>query len=118
VGHAEAEQLRALNVKRGILLTMAEEGMIDEVRCLAEECYSTKGRTYFEYKLHPPGPWAPSDGHNPKLKRDGGQRLRDNTRLEHTRCNNLDFKRLEITDLTKRAEAVARWHAKYGSSPD
>ena len=52
------------------------------------------------------------DGHHPILKRDGGKRTRDNTRLEHVRCNNMDFKRHELPE-EKRAATVARWRKKY-----
>jgi len=104
-------QLRALGMRKGILLQMADEGEI-ELRCMVEPCYCPGGDSYFDFKLHPPGAWAPTDGHHPKRRMEGGQRTRDNSRLEHTRCNNLDHKRLEKPEK-ERAAAIAKWLQKY-----
>jgi hypothetical protein len=108
-----AEQLRSLGVK-GILVTMAETGALAELRCMMPECYCPEGRNHFDFKDHPPGPYAPTDDHHPTLKKDGGQRTLANTRLAHTRCNNLDYKRLILPE-GQRAAAVARWHRKYSA---
>jgi hypothetical protein len=43
---------------------------------------------------------------------EGGQQTRENIRLEHTRCNNLDHKRLEKPE-EERPAAVAKWLQKY-----
>jgi len=100
-------QLRALGVKRGILLVLADEGLL-ELRCTVKPCYCPYGDDYFDFKLHPPGPWAATDGHHQVRRMDGGERTRDNTTLEHTRCNNLDHKRIE-TPVDQQAEGVAKW---------
>lgn len=111
-----AEQLGDLGV-HGVLVQMAESGLIAELRCAMPECYSPDGRETFDLKTHPPGPWAPSVAHYPILKRDGGHLVPDNVRLSHILCNNLDHA-LDVLPEEKREAVVMRWRKKYteGSS--
>ena len=109
-----ADQLRALR-EHGVLVTMAESGLITELRCALDRedrCFCPLGPTHFDKKTHPPTNWAPSMDHYPKFKRDGGHRLPDNARLAHIRCNDLDFKWNELPE-ERRSAAVERWRKRY-----
>jgi hypothetical protein len=87
-----ADQLRALGVRRGVLVQMAQRGQIIELRCEMPKCYCHKGRGYFEPRSHPQrSVWAPSADHYPQLKADGGKLVAGNVRLAHVLCNQEDF---------------------------
>lgn len=84
----------------GILKEIAARGQILEVKCEMPKCYCPKGRTHFERKEHPPGPWAPSPDHYPTLRKDGGKLAAGNVRLAHVMCNREDYAwRVRITRL-------------------
>jgi hypothetical protein len=70
---------------------MAQRRQIVELRCEMPACYCHKGRAHFDRKSHPPGPWAPSADHYPRLKSDGGRLDPWNVRLAHVRCNQEDY---------------------------
>jgi hypothetical protein len=89
-GDLLAGQLRRLGV-RGVLVRMAERGQIIELRCEMLKCYCHKGRAHFDQKSHPPGPWAASADHYPRLKSDGGHLDPWNIRLAHVLCNREDY---------------------------
>jgi hypothetical protein len=86
-----AEQLRALGVRRGVLLQMAQRGQIIELRCEMPKCYCHKGRAYFEPRSTSRRNWAPSADHYPRLKADGGRLVPSNVRLAHVLCNQEDY---------------------------
>jgi hypothetical protein len=83
-------ELRKLGT-RGVLVQMARRGQIIELRCEMPKCYCPKGRGYFEPKLAPRTPWAPSADHYPRLKADGGHLVPWNVRLAHVQCNQEDY---------------------------
>jgi hypothetical protein len=89
-----AERLKALGVK-GILLLMAKNGQIHELRCEMPTCYCPNGREHFDPWPNPPyapgHEWSPNADHYPTLKMDGGQLRPWNVRLAHVFCNNTDF---------------------------
>ena len=70
---------------------MAQCRQIIELRCEMPTCYCHKGRAHFDRKSHPPGPWAPSADHYPRLKSDGGHLDPWNVRLAHVLCNREDY---------------------------
>jgi hypothetical protein len=88
-GQTAVEKLEALRV-RGILRQLAQDGQILDVRCEMPQCYSFRGRRYFE----PRGPysdWEPTADHYPRLKMHGGHLTPDNVRLGHRLCNRRDY---------------------------
>ena len=87
-----AGQLKDLGV-RGVLLKMAENGQIVQLKCEMPTCYCPKGRRQFQQRLPgiPLPEWAPNADHYPTLKRDKGHLVPWNVRLSHLRCNNQDF---------------------------
>ena len=89
-----AERLQALGVK-GVLVQMAKNGQILELRCEMPTCYCPTGREHFDPwpdPRHAPGhEWSPNADHHPTLKMDGGHLKPWNVRLAHVHCNNTDF---------------------------
>ena len=88
-GASVVERLKALGV-HGILLQLAKDGQIIDVRCEMPQCYCFRGRKYFD----PQGPysdWEPTADHYPRLKMHGGHRTADNVRLAHRLCNKRDY---------------------------
>jgi hypothetical protein len=83
------EQLEALGV-HGILLQLAQDGQIIDVRCEMPQCYCSRGRRYFDQKSQH-SDWSPTPDHYPKLKAHGGHLTADNIRLAHLRCNQRDY---------------------------
>jgi hypothetical protein len=79
---------------------------------MIERCYCPDGRASFDPQVHPPGPWAPSHDHYPQLKKDGGHRTPENSRLGHILCNNLDYAWCNLP-VEKQDAAEARWRRKY-----
>jgi hypothetical protein len=90
MGSDVAEQLRALGV-RGILVQIAQDGQLIELRCEMPQCYCPKGRGQFDRKSVPMTKWAPNPDHYPRLKVHGGHLTPDNVRLAHVYCNNTDY---------------------------
>jgi hypothetical protein len=90
MGDTTADQLRARGVS-GVLVQMAQQGQLIELRCEMPACYCPKGRGYFEAKSTPPPDWAPSPDHYPRLKADGGHLVPWNVRLAHVLCNREDY---------------------------
>ena len=87
-----ADQLRALGVRRGVLVRMAQSGQIIELRCEMPKCYCHKGRRHFDPRTHPQrSNWALSADHYPQLQADGGKLVPWNVRLGHVLCNQEDF---------------------------
>lgn len=101
-----ADQLRALGV-RGVLVQMAEEGQLLELRCEMPSCYYFKGRGSFEPRSTPLSAWAPNPDHYPILKSAGGKLVPENVRLAHVRCNNHDYGwRTRIKTLLARGKSI------------
>ena len=116
-----AETLERLGV-RGILLQLARNGQLIDVRCEMPQCYCFKGRKHFE----PRGPysdWEPTADHYPRLKTHGGHLTPDNVRLAHRLCNRRDYgwrmkinmmlgKRMSLEEIAEQlnAESVPAIH--------
>jgi hypothetical protein len=88
-GASAVEQLKALGV-HGILLQLAKDGQIIDVRCEMPQCYCFRGRGYFDPKA-PHSDWSPTPDHYPRLKAHGGHLAADNVRLAHLFCNAHDY---------------------------
>ncbi len=88
-GETPVEKLERLRV-RGILWQLAQDGQIIDVRCEMPQCYSVRGRRYFEERSAG-SPWEPTADHYPKLKMHGGHLTSDNVRLAHRLCNQRDY---------------------------
>lgn len=87
-----ADQLRNLGVK-GVLVRMAENGQLLELKCEMPQCYHHKGRREFDQLTPERTMWAPSRDHYPILKSAGGKLVAENVRLSHTECNQRDYTR-------------------------
>jgi len=91
-----AERLKALGV-RGVLVQMAENEQILELKCEMPTCYCEHpdGRKHFDLwpdpRYAPENKWSPNADHYPTLKMDGGKLKPWNVRLAHVFCNNMDF---------------------------
>jgi hypothetical protein len=79
-GDALATQLEELGVK-GVLVRMARNGQILELKCEMPTCYCPKGPKHFDpwpkVRYAPERAWAPNADHYPTLKRDGGSLSRE-----------------------------------------
>ena len=83
------EKLEALGV-RGILLQLARNGQLIDVRCEMPQCYCFQGRRYFDPR--PTGSdWEPTADHYPRLKMHEGHLTPGNVRLAHRLCNRRDY---------------------------
>jgi hypothetical protein len=89
-GQTAVEKLQALGV-RGILLQLAQDGQLIDVRCEMPQCYYYRGRRHFEPRSARPHDWEPTADHYPRLKMHGGLLRPDNVRLGHRLCNKLDY---------------------------
>ena len=88
-GETPVEKLEALRV-RGILMQLAKDGQIIDVRCEMPQCYCFRARRYFDPR--PTGSaWSPTADHYPRLKMHGGHLTPDNVRLAHKLCNHRDY---------------------------
>jgi len=88
-GQPAVEKLQSLGV-HGILLQLARDGQIIDVRCEMPQCYCFRGRRYFDPKC-PRSDWSPTPDHYPMLKAHGGHLTPDNVRLAHLLCNKRDY---------------------------
>ncbi len=88
-GASAVAELERLGV-RGILLQLAQDGQIVDVRCEMPQCYCSRGRRCFDPKS-PDTDWSPTPDHYPKLKAHGGHLTPDNVRLAHRLCNRRDY---------------------------
>lgn len=86
---AAVQKLQEFGV-RGVLLRMARDGQIIDVRCEMPQCYCSRGRRHFDPRL-PQSDWSPTPDHYPRLKAHGGQLTPDNVRLAHRLCNQRDY---------------------------
>ena len=95
------ETLAALGV-RGILMQLARDGQLMEVRCEMPQCYCSRGREHFD-SAAPRTDWSPTADHYPTLKSRGGRLARDNVRLAHRLCNRRDYEwRTRINEMLRR----------------
>jgi hypothetical protein len=89
-----AKRLKTLGV-RGVLVQMARNGQLLELRCEMPTCYCPKGDEYFDPwpdpRYDPEHAWSPNADHYPTLKRDGGKLKPWNVRLAHVFCNNMEY---------------------------
>jgi hypothetical protein len=86
---AAVQKLEELGV-RGVLLQMARDGQIIDVRCEMPQCYYFRGRRHFDPRLAL-SDWSPTPDHYPRLKAHGGHLTPDNVRLAHRLCNRRDY---------------------------
>ncbi len=86
---AAVQKLQEFGV-RGVLLQMARDGQIIDVRCEMPKCYCFRGRRHFDPRLHQ-SDWSPTPDHYPRLKAHGGHLTPDNVRLAHRLCNQRDY---------------------------
>jgi hypothetical protein len=103
------ERLEELRV-RGILMQLARDGQLIDVRCEMPQCYCHRGRRYFD-AISPYSDWEPTADHYPRLKMHGGRLTHDNVRLGHRLCNKRDYIwRVKINAMLKKRmslEAIA-----------
>jgi Recombinase len=86
------DELRAKEVRGGVLIRMAKREQLIELRCEMPMCYCPKGRSHFDPRDHPRRVnWAPSADHYPLLAADGGKLVPWNVRLAHVLCNQEDW---------------------------
>ena len=89
-----ADELRKRRA-RSILIRMATNGQLLELRCEMPTCYCPKGRREFDswYDVVEPADrkWCPNPDHYPTLDKDGGILEPANVRLAHVFCNNQDY---------------------------
>src|SRR4051812_3681542 len=108
------ERLEGLGV-RGILLRLARDGQLVDVRCEMPQCYCPLGRRHFE-QISPGAHWMPTADHYPRLKMHGGRLTADNVRLAHRVCNQRDYlwrvrinamlgKQMSLEDIAKQLNA-------------
>jgi hypothetical protein len=113
-GETPVEKLEALGV-RGILLQLARDGQLIDVRCEMPQCYSFRGRRYFDPRSSR-SEWEPTCDHYPRLKMHGGHLTPDNVRLAHRLCNRRDYgwrmrinamlgKRMSLEEIAKKLNA-------------
>ena len=111
---AAVQALHDLGV-RGVLLQMARDGQIIDVRCEMPQCYCFRGRRHFDSRL-PAFDWSPTPDHYPRLKAHGGHLTPDNVRLAHRLCNQRDYgwrmrinamlgKRMSLDDIAAKLNA-------------
>ena len=111
---AAVQKLQELGV-RGVLLQMARDGQIIDVRCEMPQCYCFRGRRHFDPRL-PQSDWSPTPDHYPRLKAHGGHLTSDNVRLAHRLCNRRDYgwrmrinamlgKRMSLEDIAAKLNA-------------
>jgi hypothetical protein len=84
------EKLEALGVRRGILMQLARDGQLIDVRCEMPQCYCHRGRRCFD-PISSNSDWDSTRDHYPRLKMHGGRLTRDNVRLAHRLCNRRDY---------------------------
>jgi hypothetical protein len=113
-GQTPVEKLQALGV-RGILLQLARDGQLLDVRCEMPQCYCFRGRRHFELKSTR-SHWSPTPDHYPRLKMHGGHLTSDNVRLAHKLCNQHDYgwrmkinamlgKRMSLEEIAEKLNA-------------
>jgi hypothetical protein len=88
-GQTAVEKLEALGVS-GILMRLARDGQIVDVRCEMPQCYCSRGRGHFERRSGR-ADWSLTADHYPRLKMHGGRLTPDNVRLGHRVCNQRDY---------------------------
>jgi hypothetical protein len=88
-GASVVETLTALGIG-GILLQLAHDRQILDLRCEMPQCYCRQGRRHFDPKSTR-SDWSPTPDHYPRLKSNGGHLTPDNVRLAHLLCNRRDF---------------------------
>jgi len=88
-GKTPVEKLESWGV-RGILMQLARDGQIIDVRCEMPQCYCPRGRSEFD-PISPGADWMPTADHYPMLKMHGGHLTPDNVRLAHRVCNQRDY---------------------------
>ena len=108
---AAVQKLQEFGV-RGVLLQMARDGQIIDVRCEMPQCYCFQGRRHFDPRL-PQTDWSPTPDHYPRLKAHGGHLTRGNVRLAHRLCNQRDAEwRIRINAMLEQRMSLEDIAAK------
>jgi hypothetical protein len=100
----------------GVLVVMAESGLLTELRCQMQSCYCPGGRGYFDHTTSKENDWVPNPDHYPLSRANGGHLVPENVRLAHTRCNRLAAGS-SPGHKRRRQEAqdrLAKWYADHG----
>jgi hypothetical protein len=99
----------------GVLVVMAESGLITELRCQMPKCYCPGGRGYFDPTTSKPDDWVPNPDHYPLSKANGGHLVPENVRLAHTLCNRLDSGSSPGHERRRREahDRLAKWYADH-----
>jgi hypothetical protein len=114
VTHTVSYRLQSLGVD-GVLVDMAESGLITELRCQMLTCYCLGGRGYFDPTSSKSNDWVSNPDHYPLPKAIGGHRVPENVRLAHTLCNRLDSGTSPGHDRGRREaqDRLAKWYADH-----
>jgi hypothetical protein len=94
-GASVVERLKSRRA-RHVLIQMAMNGQILEMRCEMPTCYCPHGRKHFDEWPQPRqaselNKWCPNPDHYPVPKKDKGTLVPSNIRLAHVHCNNMDY---------------------------
>jgi hypothetical protein len=100
---------------RGILMQLARDGQLIDVRCEMPQCYCFRGRRHFDPRSTL-SDWIPTPDHYPRLRAHGGHLTRDNVRLAHRLCNRRDYgwrvrintmlaKRMSLEEIAEKLNA-------------
>lgn len=114
VTYTVSYRLQSLGVD-GVLVDMAESGLITELRCQMRTCYCLGGRGYFDPTSSKTNDWVPNPDHYPLSKANGGHLVPENVRLAHTLCNRLDSGTSPGHERRRREahDRLAKWYADH-----
>ncbi len=114
VTHTVSYRLQSLGID-GVLVDMAESGLITELRCQMRTCYCLGGRGYSDPTWSQPNDWVPNPDHYPLSKANGGHLVPENVRLAHTLCNRLASGTSPGHDRRRREahDRLAKWHSDH-----
>lgn len=121
------DELKRLNVTRGILVQMARAGQLYEIRCEMPSCYCPEGRRKFDKKADRMPDWGLNADHYPTLKMDGGTLTPGNVRLAHVLCNRVDYawrkriremleKKMSLEEIAAILNRSKRMRAPHGTN--
>ena len=114
VTYTVSYRLQSLGIS-GVLVDMAESGLITELRCQMNACYCPGGLGYFDPTSSKTNDWVPNPDHYPLSKANGGHLVPENVRLAHTVCNRLDSGTSPGHERRRREahDRLAKWYADH-----
>ena len=130
-GRAAAAKLKALGVKKEMLIRAAEQGYITQLACKMPECFCPEElggacllRAGHQRMEDWRSDWMPTLEHFPVYKKEGGKAAVDNAILAHRLCNRLDHSlrvgRSHGRDLERirkaREEGIRRNNVQIGNT--